>query len=174
MIEFDDKEYSDKDIERAKYLAPNALRRCYVRIAEKLDDFDHGLFTYYEGKHSPSEMEVLAIAHHQGIRPATVCSGLADDLAMYLTETSFDMPEEDYIAIALSSPKDDWVSEEEPSTDIDGEVREHFGEYLEDIYYSPHVQLLLKEKAFQSLLELLNIDDAHAVYDSCMDWIDFT
>ena len=43
-------------------------------------------------------------------------------------------------------------------------------DYLESVYYSPHVKKLLKEKEFKDLLEYLNIDDVHATIDGCQDW----
>lgn len=70
----------------------------------------------------------------------------------------------------LSEPKEEWDDEETPSPDINGVVINNFEDYLESVYYSPHVKKLLKEKEFKDLLEYLNIDDVHATIDGCQDW----
>lgn len=172
MITFDDNSYTEEDIKVAKKRNPNALRRCYARIAESLDDFHYGLLDEYNGKYKLSVMEMIAVAHHFRVKVSTMHGGVADDLFSYLQSPALDMDEEDYLSLVLSEPKEEWDDEETPSHDISGVVINNFEDYLESVYYSPHVQKLLKEKEFKDLLSYLNIDDVHAVIDGCQDWIE--
>lgn len=172
MIYFYNKEYSEKDVEKAKRNAPNAMRRCYADITRKLDGFNYGLYRGFDGTIRPSIMELISVAHHYGVKTSTISAGLADDLAMYLNSASADMNEEDYITLALSESRDEWEDDETPSPDVDSVVINHFEDYLESVYYSPHVQKLLKDQEFKDLLCFLNIDKTHAFIDSGSDWLE--
>lgn len=172
MMTFDGNDYTDKDIENARKNKPNALRRFYAHLAERLENISYGLFDEYEGKYKPSVMEMIAVAHHFGVKVSTMHGGVAEDVFSYIQSPAWDMDEDDYLALVLSEPKDEWDDEDTPSTDVSGVVINNFEDYLESVYYSPHVQRLLKEKEFKDLLAYLDIDEAHAVRDSCQDWLE--
>lgn len=169
MIHFNNKEYTEKDVEQARIAAPNIIKRFYAAITRKLDNFDYGLFRDFDDKDKTSVMEILSVAHHCGIKTSTISEGLAGDLASYLRSADLDMSEEDYITLALSEPREDWEDVETPSSDVDSEVINHFEDYLESVYYSPHVQKLLEDQDFKSMLAYLNIDE---ILNSCCDWLD--
>lgn len=172
MIYFNDNEYTERDIEKAKRNAPNVLRRCYANITRQLDDFDYGLYRSFEGDVKPSVMEILSVAYHYGVKASTVCAGVADDLETYLNTTCYDMDDEDIVTLALSEPRDDWEDDETPSWEINTVVINNFENYLESVYYSPHVQKLLKDQNFKDLLAFLNIDKAHSINDSFSNWLE--
>lgn len=115
---------------------------------------------------------MIAVAHHFGVKVSTMHGGVAEDVFSYLQSPAWDMDEDDYLALVLSEPKNEWEDEENPSSDVSGVVINNFEDYLESVYYSPHVQKLLKEKEFKNLLEYLDIDDVHATIDGCQDWLE--
>lgn len=169
MIHFNEKEYTEKDVEQAKIAAPNVLKRFYATLTKKLDDFDYGLLDDFESKVKPSVMEILSVAHYCGIKTSTISEGLADDLGSYLRSSDSDMSEDDYITLALSEPREDWKDDETPSSDVDSVVINNFEDYLDSVYYSPHVQKLLESQDFKGLLGNLHIVKS---LDSCSDWLE--
>lgn len=115
---------------------------------------------------------MIAVAHHFGVKVSTMYGGVAEDAFSYFQFPSWDMNEDDYFALVLSEPKDEREDEETPSSDVSEVVINNFEDYLESVYYSPHVQKLLKEKEFKDLLAYLDIDDVHASIDGCQKWLE--
>lgn len=63
----------------------------------KLENVPYGLFDEYEGKYDPSVMEMIAVAHHYGVKASTMHVGVAEDLFSYLQSPAWDMDENDYL-----------------------------------------------------------------------------